>query len=161
MRNLRENKHNKVCDLTGQSAFKTFFFNADGLLIDVMKRSASFDRVYSYDDLDRLASWTGGAYTHDVAGNVTRIERGGRPTLDLSWNSQYQFVSVATNGAFAGTPQGLFGGVGSGGVVELCLTFPLFHHSSTFPLFHSHRNGRDARCPSRTPHADRGADVGF
>ena len=28
------------------------------------------------------------------------------------------------------------GGVGSGGVVELCLTFPLFHHS-TLPLFHS------------------------
>ena len=24
-----------------------------------------------------------------------------------------------------------------------------------------HFNGRDARCPSRTPHADRGADVGF
>ena len=28
------------------------------------------------------------------------------------------------------------GGVGSGGVVELCLTFPLFHHP-TLPLFHS------------------------
>ena len=28
------------------------------------------------------------------------------------------------------------GVVGSGGVVELCLTFPLFHHS-TLPLFHS------------------------
>ena len=137
MRNLRENKHNKVCDLTGQSAFKTFFFNADGLLIDVMKRSASFDRVYSYDDFDRLvsdgdvaytydaagnrmtrtengetvtytlgvgdrlASWTGGSYTHDIAGNVVRIGGGGRPTLDLSWNSRCQLVSVATNGAFA------------------------------------------------------------
>ncbi len=50
---------------------------------------------------DRLASWTGGVYTHDTAGNVTRIERDGRPTLDLAWNSQYQLVSVATNGAFA------------------------------------------------------------
>ena len=50
---------------------------------------------------DRLASWTGGAYTHDAAGNVTRIERDGMPTLDLTWNSQYQLVSVATNGVFA------------------------------------------------------------
>ena len=50
---------------------------------------------------DQLASWTGGAYTHDVAGNVTRIERDGRPTLDLAWNSQYQLVSVSTNGVFA------------------------------------------------------------
>ena len=97
----------------------------------------AFDRVYAYDDLDRLssdggvsytydaagnrttktengetityslgagdrlASWTGGAYSYDVAGCVTRIERDGRPTLDLTWNSQYQLVSVATNGVFA------------------------------------------------------------
>ena len=97
----------------------------------------TFDRVYSYDDLDRLAtdgdvaytydaagnrmtrsddgetvtytlgvgdrlaSWTGGSYTHDIAGNVVRIGGGGRPTLDLSWNSRCQLVSVATNGAFA------------------------------------------------------------
>ncbi len=99
--------------------------------------SNAFDRVYAYDDLDRLASddgvtytydaagnrmtrmengltttytlgigdrlatWTGGAYTYDFAGNVTRIEHDGRPTLDLTWNSQYQLVSVATNGVFA------------------------------------------------------------
>ena len=99
--------------------------------------SNAFDRVYAYDDLDRLASdggvaytydaagnrmtrtengatvtyalgvgdrlasWTGGSYTYDLAGNVTRIERTGRPTLDLAWNSQYQLVSVATNGVFA------------------------------------------------------------
>ena len=50
---------------------------------------------------DRLASWTDGAYTHDAAGNVTRIERDGRPPLDLAWNSQYQLVSVSTNGVFA------------------------------------------------------------
>ncbi len=30
---------------------------------------------------------------------------------------------------------GAIGGVGSGGVVEMCLTFPLFHHS-TLPPFH-------------------------
>ena len=99
--------------------------------------SNAFDRVYSYDDLDRLASddgvtytydaagnrmkraengatvtyalgvgdrlasWTGGSYTYAFAGNVTRIERDGRPTLELAWNSQYQLVSVATNGVFA------------------------------------------------------------
>ena len=99
--------------------------------------SNAFDRVYAYDDLDRLASdggvtytydaagnrtartengstvtytlgvgdrlasWTGGSYTYDFAGNVTRIERDGMPTLELAWNSQYQLVSVATNGVFA------------------------------------------------------------
>ena len=98
--------------------------------------SNAFDRVYAYDDLDRLASddgvtytydaagnrmtrmengitttytlgvgdrlatWTGGSYAYDFAGNVTRIERDGRHTLDLTWNSQYQLVSVATNGVF-------------------------------------------------------------
>ena len=36
-----------------------------------------------------------------AAGNVTRIEHGGRPTLDLTWNSLYQLVSVSTNGIFA------------------------------------------------------------
>ena len=106
----------------------------------------AFDRVYTYDDFDRLATdgdvaytydaagnrrtrtendetitYTlgvgdrlasygraastmpphSGAYTHDAAGNVTRIERDGRPTLDLVWNSQYQLVSVSTNGVFA------------------------------------------------------------
>ena len=49
----------------------------------------------------RLATWTGGSYTYDFAGNVTRIERDGMPTLDLTWNSQYQLVSVSTNGVFA------------------------------------------------------------
>ena len=43
----------------------------------------------------------GFAYTYDAAGNVTRIVRDGRPTLDLSWNGRYQLVSVSTNGVFA------------------------------------------------------------
>ena len=38
------------------------------------------------------------------------------------------------------TPQGPIGGVGSGGVVELCLTFPLFHHSTLPPFHFSTRN---------------------
>ncbi len=50
---------------------------------------------------DRLASWTGGSYTYNAAGCVTRIERDGRPTLDLTWNGQYQLASVSTNGVFA------------------------------------------------------------
>ena len=66
--------------------------------------------TYTFGSGDRLASYgraastmppQSGAYTHDAAGNVTRIERDGRPTLDLAWNSQYQLVSVSTNGAFA------------------------------------------------------------
>ena len=57
--------------------------------------------TYSLGAGDRLASWTGGAYSYDVAGCVTRIERDGKPTLDLTWNGLYQLVSVATNGVFA------------------------------------------------------------
>ncbi len=59
------------------------------------------DVTYTRGVGDRLASWTGGAYTYDAAGNVTRIVRDGRPTLDLTWNGQYQLVSVSTNGVFA------------------------------------------------------------
>ena len=57
--------------------------------------------TYSLGVGDRLASWTGGAYSYDAAGCVTRIERDGRPKLDLTWNGQYQLVSVLTNGVFA------------------------------------------------------------
>ena len=42
-----------------------------------------------------------GSYAYDTAGNVTRIVRENGTTLDLAWNSQYQLVSVTTNGAFA------------------------------------------------------------
>ena len=59
------------------------------------------DRLASYGRADSMNPPQGGAYTHDAAGNVTRIERDGRPTLDLTWNSLYQLVSVATNGVFA------------------------------------------------------------
>ena len=59
------------------------------------------DRLASYGRAASTMPPHSGAYTYDTAGNVTRIERDGRPTLDLAWNSQYQLVSVATNGAFA------------------------------------------------------------
>ncbi len=59
------------------------------------------DVAYTRGVGDRLASWTGGAYTYDAAGNVTWIVRDGRPTLELTWNGQYQLVSVSTNGVFA------------------------------------------------------------
>jgi len=57
--------------------------------------------VYALGVGDRLASWTGGSYTYDAAGCVTHIERDGGPVLDLTWNGQYQLVSVSTNGVFA------------------------------------------------------------
>ena len=67
--------------------------------------------AYAYDVMDRVTNiaWTaadgtplgGVAYTYNAAGCVTRIERDGRPTLDLAWNGQYQLVSVSTNGVFA------------------------------------------------------------
>ena len=59
------------------------------------------DRLASYGRAASTMPPQSGAYTHDIAGNVTRIERDGRPTLDLTWNSQYQLVSVSTNGIFA------------------------------------------------------------
>ena len=59
------------------------------------------DRLASYGRAASTMPPQSGAYTHDAAGNVTRIERDGRPTLDLTWNSQYQLVSVSTNGVFA------------------------------------------------------------
>ena len=57
--------------------------------------------TYTLGTGDRLALWTGGSYTYNSAGCVTRIERDGRPSLDLMWNGQYQLVSVSTNGIFA------------------------------------------------------------
>ena len=61
------------------------------------------DRLASYGraGAPRTPQSVEGAYAYDTAGNVTRIERDGRPTLDLTWNSQYQLVSVLTNGVFA------------------------------------------------------------
>ena len=67
-----------------------------------MTRTENGETVtYALGAGDRLASWTGGSYTYNAAGCVTRIERDGRPTLNLTWNGQYQLVSVSTNGVFA------------------------------------------------------------
>ena len=77
----------------------TYTYDAAG---NRMTRTEDGETVtYTLGVGDRLASWTGGSYTYDFAGNVTRIERDGMPTLELVWNSQYQLVSVATNGVFA------------------------------------------------------------
>ena len=61
---------------------------------------ASGTTTYTLGTGDRLAAWTGGSYSYNAAGCVTQIAHGG-DTLDLAWNSQYQLVSVSTNGAFA------------------------------------------------------------
>ena len=58
---------------------------------------------------DRLATYgraasplaAAGSYAYDTAGNVTHITRENCMVLDLTWDSQYQLVSVTTNGAFA------------------------------------------------------------
>ena len=68
--------------------------------------------LYTLGSGDRLATYgrartpaapqsADGSYTYDTAGNVTHITRENGTTLDLAWNSQYQLVSVATNGVFA------------------------------------------------------------
>jgi len=67
----------------------------------VRRRSRAGDRLASYGRAASPLAAGGGSYTHNAAGCVTRIERDGRPTLDLTWDSQYQLVSVSTNGAFA------------------------------------------------------------
>jgi RHS repeat-associated protein len=57
--------------------------------------------TYNQGQGNRLASWTGGSYSHDAAGCVTNIARSCLPDLDLAWNGLYQVESVATNGATA------------------------------------------------------------
>jgi RHS repeat-associated protein len=57
--------------------------------------------AYSLGLGNRLATWTGGSYSHDAAGCVTNIVRSGRPEVDLAWNGLYQIESVATNGVLA------------------------------------------------------------
>ena len=76
----------------------TYAYDAAGNRLS--KTDAGGPVAYTLGMGDRLASWTGGSYSHDTAGCVTRIVRGG-DALNLSWNGQYQLVSVATNGAFA------------------------------------------------------------
>ena len=90
MRNLRDNKHSRVCHLTRRIAHRAFFPNADERLIDVMKRSASFDRAYAYGDFDRLS--TNGAfaegYTYDALNrrvSTTTLEGTTRHVYDNNW----------------------------------------------------------------------------
>ncbi len=59
------------------------------------------DQLATYGRAASPLAADGGSYTYNAAGCVTRIERDGRPTLDLTWNGQYQPVSVSTNGVFA------------------------------------------------------------
>ena len=59
------------------------------------------DRLASYGRADSMNPPQSGSYAYDAAGNVARIERDGGPTLGLTWNGQYQLVSVSTNGVFA------------------------------------------------------------
>ena len=59
------------------------------------------DQLATYGRAASPLAADGGAYTYNAAGCVTRIERAGRPTLDLAWNGQYQLVSALTNGVFA------------------------------------------------------------
>lgn len=56
--------------------------------------------TYSLGSGNRLASWTGGSYGHDVAGCVTQITDAAG-IRSLAWNSQYQLTAVATNGTIA------------------------------------------------------------
>jgi len=66
------------------------------------------DRVYSYDDLDRLASDGDVAYTYDAAGNrMTRTEDGNTITYTLEgttrhvYDSNWQVIAdIDENGSF-------------------------------------------------------------
>jgi RHS repeat-associated protein len=57
--------------------------------------------TYSYGIGNRLSAVSDGTgYTHDNAGNVSRIVRNGS-TLDLVWNLQGQLLAVTNNGVLA------------------------------------------------------------
>jgi len=57
--------------------------------------------TYTYGIGNRLSAVSDGTgYTHDNAGNVSRIVRNG-VTLDLVWNLQGQLLAVSTNGVLA------------------------------------------------------------
>ncbi len=62
---------------------------------------------YDYTPDGKLAAriWARGivtTYSYDANGALTNtVYSDGMPTLELAWNSQYQLVSVATNGVFA------------------------------------------------------------
>ncbi|MBQ6328348.1 MAG: RHS repeat-associated core domain-containing protein, partial [Kiritimatiellae bacterium] len=86
-----------TCDAAGNRMTRTENCETITYTLGVGDRLASYGRAGA----PRAPQSAEGAYTHDAAGNVTRIKRDGRPTLDLAWNSQYQLVSVSTNGVFA------------------------------------------------------------
>ena len=85
-----------------------------------MKITSICDLAYTLGIGDRLASYTGGAYTHNAAGCATSIDRTGKPDLALTWNGQYQLTSVSTNGvvaeSYAYDPLGRRASTTSGGV---------------------------------------------
>ena len=61
--------------------------------------SNAFDRVYAYDDLDRLASDDGVTYTYDAAGNrTTRTENGLTTTYTLGVGDR---LATWTGGSYA------------------------------------------------------------
>ena len=74
----------------------TYAYDAAGNRVSRINGGATTS--YTLGIGDRLASWTGGSYSYDAAGCVTRIQRTGRPMLDLDWNGQYQLTSVKRNG---------------------------------------------------------------
>ena len=93
-------------DLAGNRLFKT--------------ETGSATTAYSLGVGNRLATYTGGSYTHNAAGCATSIDRTGKPDLDLTWNGQYQVTSVSTNGVVAESyvydPLGRRASTTSGGV---------------------------------------------
>jgi RHS repeat-associated protein len=122
---------NTVCRNASGAVGSFFYrYDASGFLTQKVssagQASPPATNTYAYDALGRLTSADGVAFTydlagnrlsagassftyinnrlagvaHDNAGNVTNMVRGG-VTLVLSWNTQGQLISVATNCTFA------------------------------------------------------------
>ena len=87
-----------------------------------------------------------------VSGGFSRSRGGRRGNSPLPVRGLVDGACCASKNAAGSDP---IGGVGSGGVVELCLTFPLFHHS-TLPLFHSSTHIATGGTPPLLGHPLRG-----
>ncbi|MEI6644543.1 MAG: RHS repeat-associated core domain-containing protein [bacterium] len=84
---------------SGNETVKQFTYDLAGNRLSEAVNGVT--NIYTYGIGNRLSSVSDGTgYTHDNAGNVSRIVRNGT-TLDLVWNLQGQLLAVTNNGVLA------------------------------------------------------------
>jgi len=62
--------------------------------------NGSYFYNFGFEEGNRLASWTGGSYEHNLAGCVTNKMSSGN-SADINWNNRYQITDVSQNGSLA------------------------------------------------------------